>query len=175
MVRAPNAARPLDLKVMSEKVARYPGVAFLRNELGNLLAQKGRLGEAAEQYRTAVEIQPEMVVALNNLGVVEEAMGRHADAESAYRKAIKMSPLYALAHYNLGRVYDAQGVYDAAIEQYQKAIELDPGLLDVRRNPQIVSNRHLAAVLIGSYIDRGGSMLLPSQSAYPAPRRKTAP
>src|SRR5438094_892492 len=59
VVRAPNAARPLDLKVMSEKVARYPGVAFLRNELGNLLAQKGRLGEAAEQYRTAVEIQPE--------------------------------------------------------------------------------------------------------------------
>lgn len=160
---------------MSEKVARYPHVPFLRNELGNLLVKAGRLAEAAEQYRMAVQIEPEMVSAWNNLGVAEAGLGRLSEAESAYRRAIKMSPQYALAHYNLGRVHDALGSYDAAIEEYQKAIELDPGLLDVRRNPQIVSNRHLAAVLVSSYLDRGGSVLFPIQSSYPAPLRKPAP
>jgi TPR repeat/Tetratricopeptide repeat len=172
MPKQPNPARPLDLKVMSEKVARYPEVAFLRNELGNLLVQKGRLEEAVTHYRVALKLKPDMVVAWNNLGVALDGLGQHGEAEGAYRQAIKLSPQYALAHYNLGRGFDLQGNYDAALEQYQKAIELDPGLLDVRQNPQIVSNRHLAAVLLQSYLDRGGSVLLPVQSAYPAPRRK---
>ena len=42
-------------------------------------------------------------------------------------------------------------------------------LLDVKHNPQIVSNRHVAAAMLESYIDRGGSPLLPIQSAYPSP------
>ncbi|HEU4400461.1 MAG TPA: tetratricopeptide repeat protein, partial [Candidatus Polarisedimenticolia bacterium] len=157
---------------MSEKVARYPDVAFLRNELGNLLVQKGRLDEAVIHYQLAVKLEPQMVAAWNNLGVTLAGLGKVGPAKRAYQRAIKDSPQYALAHYNLGALYDTHGQYDQAIEQYKKAIQLDPGLLDVRKNPQVVGNRRLAAVLISSYVDRGGSVLLPVQTSYPPPARK---
>jgi tetratricopeptide (TPR) repeat protein len=154
---------------MTEKVARYPDVALLRNELGNLLVENGRLEEAVTQYRMAVKLEPGFATAWNNLGVAMAGLGRHEVAIAAYRKAIRAAPTYALAHYNLGVAYDARGRYNRAIASYQKAIELDPGLLDLRQNPQIASNRNLAAVLVGSYLDRGGSVVLPIQSYYPTP------
>jgi len=77
---------------------------------------------------------------------------------------------------NLGANFDQRGDYDDAIDSYQRAIELDPGLLDVRNNPQVASNRHLAAILVKSYLDRGGSAVLPFQSMYPSkPRKKPKP
>src|SRR5262245_55987252 len=42
----PNRAVPLDIDVISQKVARYPNNAYLLNELGNLLLKKGRRPEA---------------------------------------------------------------------------------------------------------------------------------
>lgn len=144
------------------------------NENANRLVAAGRLQAAYDQYRKAVQINPDLAVAWNNLGVVSAALGKYGEGESAYLRAIRVKDDYALARYNLGVLYDNQGKYDPAIEQYQKAIELDPGLLDVRRNPQVASNRHLAAVLVKSYLDRGGSVLLPVESALPppAPRKK---
>lgn len=168
-VKRPNPARPVGLDVMAEKVARYPEVALLRNELGNLLVESGRLEEAVTHYRKAVKLEPGFATAWNNLGVAMAGLGRHNIAIAAYRKAIKAVPAYALAYYNLGAAYDARGRYTRAVASYQKAIELDPGLLDLRQNPQVASNRNLAAVLIGAYLDRGGSVVLPVQSYYPTP------
>jgi tetratricopeptide (TPR) repeat protein len=143
------------------------------NEIANHLVAAGRLQAAYDQYKNAVQIKPDLAVAWNNLGVVCAALGKIGEAESAYNRAIRVKDDYALARYNLGVLYDNQGKYDPAIEQYQRAIELDPGLLDVRRNPQVASNRHLAAVLVKSYLDRGGSVLLPVESALPPqPSRK---
>ncbi len=168
-------ALPADDSRLAQKVAKNPESPTLLNELGNRLVQSGRLEEGAELYRKALKIEPEMAIVWNNLGVAYMALGRPGDAMSAYRRAIKESPQYAMAYYNLGVVYDQQDQYDDAIESYQKAIELDPGLLDVRNNPQVASNHHLAAVLVKSYLDRGGSVFLPVQSLYPAPRKKEKP
>ncbi|MFQ5876575.1 MAG: tetratricopeptide repeat protein [Acidobacteriota bacterium] len=154
---------------MAEKVARYPEVAFLRHEFGNLLARRGRLREALRQFEIAVELEPDSARVWNNIGVVRQALGRGRGAVRAYRKALRIAPSYALAYYNLGVAYDASGKYDKALDSYQTAIELDPELLDPRKNPQVASNRHLAVVILKSYIGRGGSVVLPLESAYPDP------
>ena len=108
--------------------------------------------------------------------MVYTASGKFLEGERAYRRAIKVNPAYALAYYNLGANFDQRGDYDNAINFYQRAIELDPTLLDVRVNPQVATNRHLAVILVKSYLDRGGSVVLPVQSMYPPkPRRKPAP
>jgi tetratricopeptide (TPR) repeat protein len=154
---------------MAAKVARHPNVAFLRNEYGNLLLKVGRLEEGLAQYELALELDPESPWLWNNLGVANQALRRYSKAKRAYSRAIAISPNYAMAYYNLGVVYDLRGNYSRALDHYQRAIELDPELLDLRKNPQVASNRHLAAVLIKSYIERGGSVVLPIESSLPEP------
>lgn len=173
--KPPLPARPLGLEALAARVEREPDNPFLRNELGNLLVEHSRLEEAADQYRHALRADDRFPVAWNNLGVTLQALGRMRAATRAFLRAIKVSPAYALAHYNLGMNYDARRKHKRAVQSYQKAIELDPGLLDVRNNPHVVSNRHLAEVLVKSYLDRGGSVLLPVQSFYPARGGRRAP
>jgi tetratricopeptide (TPR) repeat protein len=166
-LRKPNRAVPLDIDVLSEKVARYPNNPYLMNELGNKLLANGRRLEAEEWFEKAVDEDEDFAAAWNNLGVVRHTLGKPASAESAYREALRIQPTYALAWYNLGVVLDQQDKYDAAIKAYEKAFVLDPGLLDVKKNPQVVSNRRIPAVMSQTYIDRGGTVVFPTESSYP--------
>jgi tetratricopeptide (TPR) repeat protein len=166
-LRKPNRAVPLDVDVLSEKVARYPNNPYLMNELGNKLLASGRRLEAEEWFEKAVDEDEDFAAAWNNLGVVRHTLGKPASAESAYREALRIQPTYALAWYNLGVVLDVQNKYDAAIKAYEKAFVLDPGLLDVKKNPQVVSNRRIPAVMSQTYIDRGGTVVFPTESSYP--------
>jgi Tfp pilus assembly protein PilF len=145
------------LKDVADLLAKRPNDPGLLNEYGNQLTAAGRLEEAATQYEKAVKVDPRLAIAWHNLGVVSVGLGKHHAAQSAYKKAIEIQPTYAMAHYNLGVLLDLEGNFDDALLSYQRAIELDPTLLDVRKNPQIVSNKKISAVLIKSYLDRGGS------------------
>ncbi len=167
---------PLDYKSVVERLSQEPNNPALLNEMGNILMQRGRPKQAIVQYEKTLRAQPDLALAWNNLGVALTATDRAVEGESAYRRAIRLNPAYAMAYYNLGANFDQRGDYDDAIDSYQRAIELDPGLLDVRNNPQVASNRHLAAILVKSYLDRGGSAVLPFQSMYPSkPRKKPKP
>jgi len=176
---APPTRSDALLKDVADLLAKRPNDPGLLNEYGNQLATAGRLEEAATQYEKAIKVDPRLAIAWHNLGVVSVGLGKHFAARSAYREAIEIQPTYAMAHYNLGVLLDLEGNFDDALLSYQRAIELDPTLLDVRRNPQIVSNKKISAVLIKSYLDRGGSAYLPVQSVYPpappAARPKTTP
>ena len=166
-LRKPNRAVPLDVDVLSEKVARYPNNPYLMNELGNRLLAIGRRTDAEEWFEKAVDEDEDFAAAWNNLGVVRHTLGHPSSAESADREALRIQPTYALAWYNLGVVLDAQDKYDEAIKAYEKAFVLDPGLLDVKKNPQVVSNRRIPAVMSQTYIDRGGTVVFPTESSYP--------
>ena len=171
-----SQAYPMDYRSILDRLEDDPNNPALLNELGNLLVQYGRLRSAIVQYEKALKIQPSLAIVWNNLGVVYTASGKFLEGERAYRRAIKVNPAYALAYYNLGANFDQRGDYDNAINFYQRAIELDPTLLDVRVNPQVATNRHLAVILVKSYLDKGGSVVLPVQSMYPAKaRKKTQP
>jgi tetratricopeptide (TPR) repeat protein len=164
--RKPNPAVPLSIDALMEKVARYPGNAYLMNELGNQLLRAGRRLDAEEWFEKAVDQDGNFAAGWNNLGVVRMTLGRRSSAESAYREALDIQPAYALAWYNLGVVLDAENKYDEAIKAYERAFVLDPGLLDVKQNPQVVSNRHIPAIMSQTYIDRGGTVVFPLESAY---------
>ena len=171
-----DQAVPLDYKSIVERLSVTPNNPALLNELGNVLVQHGRLQQAVVQYVKALKIQPDLAITWNNLGVARTAQGKFADGENAYRRAIKLNPAYALAYYNLGANFDQRKNFDQALVYYQRAIEIDPGLLDVRNNPQIASNRHIPEILIQSYLDKGGSVVLAVQSMYPPkPKKKPKP
>lgn len=169
-----DQAVPLDYKSIVERLTVTPDNPALLNELGNILVQHGRLQQAVAQYDRALKVQPDLAITWNNLGVARTAQGRFAEGETAYRRAVRLNPAYALAYYNLGANFDQRKNFDEALVYYQRAIEIDPGLLDVRNNPQIATNRHIPEILIQSYLDKGGSVVLPVQSMYPPkPKKKT--
>jgi tetratricopeptide (TPR) repeat protein len=161
----PNTAVPLSVEALSQKVARYPDNPYLLNELGNLLLRQGRRKDARDRFEQAVKIDKEYAAAWNNLGVARFAMNEKGEAKTAYRKAVAIQPNFALAWYNLAVVLDAENSYDEAIKAYERAFVLDPGLLDVRKNPQVASNRRIPAVMTQTYIDRGGSVTFPTESS----------
>jgi tetratricopeptide (TPR) repeat protein len=76
--------------------------------LGWSLQEEGRLAEAVEQYRTALRLQPEAVMAYINLGGIHEELGETAAAEAAYRTAAGIQPNFGLAYARLGTQLRAQ-------------------------------------------------------------------
>ena len=72
------------------------------NNLGILLAERGRFDEAIVYYQKALEIEPNNVVAHDNLGIALVERGRIGEAMAHYRRALEIDPRYATAHNNLG-------------------------------------------------------------------------
>ena len=155
-----------------QAVASAPDDVTLHMALGNALALNRRFGEAIREYRKVLRLYPESKAAWNNIGSVYRAMGKGGEALGAYRKAVALDPRYGLAYYNMGAVYDSQGYYDQAIENYSLGIRYDPELTDSRKNPQVVTNKRLYAVLLHNYVQTAGSLVLPLEPAYPDTREK---
>ena len=85
-------------RVLELSLEKRPG---LHLSLGWSLQEEGRLSEAGEQYRTALELQPESAVAQLNMGGLYEELGELDQAEAAFRSALKQNPSYALPHARL--------------------------------------------------------------------------
>ncbi|MDY6939989.1 MAG: tetratricopeptide repeat protein [Cyanobacteriota bacterium] len=94
------------------------------NNLGNLLEAQGKPIEAAQVYRTVVQIDPTLAIGHYNLGLALKATGRLREAIEAYQQAIHFDPSYAQAYQNLGVVLLKIGNPIASRDAFQKAIAL---------------------------------------------------
>src|SRR5262249_16580885 len=88
----PGAARAMRLAVDSA-VGEPEALAWSLTQLGKLYWSNGRLGEAAREYRVALEVHPRYPAALNALAVVEAARGRRPRAIALARTAAEILPL----------------------------------------------------------------------------------
>jgi tetratricopeptide (TPR) repeat protein len=98
--------------------------AEAHTNLGNCLADKGRLDEAIAEYREAIRIKKDFPEAHNNLGYALQDQGRLDAAIAEYREAIRVKKDYSTAHNNLGNALKDQGRLDAAIAEYREAIRI---------------------------------------------------
>ena len=169
--RLVDAATAADVAYWEQQVAGSPDDVTVRLALGNAYAIKNRYGEAVREYRKVLRDYPEYKPAWNNLGSAYRAMGRKGRALDAYGKALKFDPRYALAYYNIGVIYDSAGEYDRALEYYGEAFKYNPELMDPRKNPQVVTNRRVFAVLLHNYLESAGTLALPLEPAFPAPEK----
>lgn len=71
------------------------------DNLGNALAQQGKLEEAAAHYRLALELKPENPEAHFNLGYCLAKEGKRGEAEEEYTLALKQRPDYPAARRQL--------------------------------------------------------------------------
>lgn len=115
-------------KAYRQAIKLTPEIAYLWNNLGNLLADHlGRPQEAEAAYRQAIALDPKNAFSWNNLGVLlVDDLGRPQEAEAAYRQAISLDPNYALPWNNLGNLLaDDLDRPQEAEAAFRHAMELD--------------------------------------------------
>lgn len=159
---------PLDEKLLAQekRVAEEPGSASLRNDFGNLLAERRFPKEAREQYEKALKLDKTFFLPAYNLGMMEESEGRLGPAASAYREAIRRRRGFPPAHFHLGRVYEQQGRDDDAVEEFAKAIRIDGSMRDPKRNPLVVDSRLIDQASLVNYPRDVARAALTHDAAY---------
>ncbi len=143
----------LDDRIAEEerRVNADPDNANLRNDFGNLLAQRRFSEDARIEYERALDADSSHFLAAYNLGLLWETEGKFSKAVSAYRKAISRKPGFPASHFHLGRLYERRGMDGFAVQEYAKAFRLDPQMRDPRYNPLIVDTRLLERASLVNY------------------------
>ena len=86
----------------------------------------GRIDDAIEECKRAIEVDPEFGNPYNDIGAYLLAKGQPDDAIEWFEKA-KLAPNYEPRHYpfmNLGRLYAQKGMVMKAIEEFAEALRL---------------------------------------------------
>jgi adenylate cyclase len=91
------------------------------------LTATGRLEEAVQEMKKALELEPASLVMNTFMGATLYYAGRYDEAIDQCRRTIEMDPNFTVAHWYLGLAYEQKQVLDAATEEFKKAISLSGG------------------------------------------------
>ncbi len=91
--------------------------AEIYSDLGFVLDQLGRRGEAVECYKKALDLNPQCGPAHFNLAVALVGEGKLEEAVRELREALRVDPGNAEAHRNLRAILARQGQSGAARDE----------------------------------------------------------
>ena len=94
------------------------------NIYGLALQEKRLVDESKEQFKIAIELNPNNFEALNNYAISLSNTSELDLAEEVYLKALKIKPNYINAIFNLGKLNFKKKKYNEAIKLYLKALEI---------------------------------------------------
>lgn len=109
-----------------------PSCMVCQNNLGNILLDQDRLGEAETAFRAAVTARPESAGPRNNLGAVLVRLGRFDEAAAQFRDAMRLAPDRIGGALNLGLLYVVQGKFAEAIPLLRHVLAQRPDRPDAR-------------------------------------------
>jgi protein O-mannosyl-transferase len=143
-------------------LASTPTSSIARNNLAQVLLDKGELDEAIGLSREVLAVNAKDLAARNNLGFALLAKGRVDESIPDFQQAIAIQPFAPNPYYNLGRACLKKGLYEFAITNFQTAIRLQPdfasaycnlgyALLQAGRIPDAVSNYEQSIALEPDY------------------------
>ena len=98
------------------------------NNLANAYSKEGKIDQAIETAKMAVQLRPDYGIAHFNLGNLYASQGRFDLAQRHFEEAIRLYPNYAQAHSNLGQLLAQQGDLEGGIREFRKTIDLNPSL-----------------------------------------------
>lgn len=90
------------------------------------LKRQGKLREAEEAYRKAIQFDPKYCDAMDNLGVLLRGRGELDEAAEWYRRSLAVKPDNPVAHQDLAVVYSIKGDRAKTEAEYRWLIEHDP-------------------------------------------------
>lgn len=104
-----------------------------RLESGKRAYNAGRLAEAAEEFRRALEVRPDSVEARINLAAALSQQGDRAGAITRLREAVALAPANLTARFNLALLLSAGGPSPEAIEHLNAVLATKPQDAEARR------------------------------------------
>lgn len=96
--------------------------------------QRGALAEAEALCRQALDVEPDLFVALNLAGAIALRTGRAQAAAEWLGRAVAAAPAEAAVRVNYGVALQSSGRPDEAIESYRQAIGLRPDFPEAHNN-----------------------------------------
>lgn len=111
--------------------ANDPEIQFLQ---GLAFRQQGRLLDALNAFRKAVELRPEYAEARMALGVQYLAAGNYAEALAQLEVTVHLVPTLVAAHLNLGDAYRAQKEWKKAKAEFDNALRMQDPLPEAHFN-----------------------------------------
>jgi putative PEP-CTERM system TPR-repeat lipoprotein len=128
-----ESGKPSEAEAYVNKwLAENPKNATIRIYLGDTAASAGNLKAAVALYRTAVDNEPNNVVALNNLAWIGSELG-DSKALGYAERAAKLAPDSAAVLDTYGTILIRQGETSKGLDYLGRASTLDPGAYAVRR------------------------------------------
>ncbi len=92
---------------------------------GNFAFQAGRFEEAAQEYRQALEADPEDPVTRSNLAGALAMLGGGDAAILQYGEALRLDPLNVTAHFGMGVLSAQRGRDEEAVKHYLVVVEVN--------------------------------------------------
>ncbi len=130
-----RAGRHAEVERLGRELAdRHPKAFEAWYLLGLAALAQGRVQEAVQPFKRAVELNPGMAPAQFNLGFALEKLGRMDEALEAYRRTLACDPRLPDAHNNLGNVLQKLKRHEEALAAYKQAIALRPQNAGYRMN-----------------------------------------
>lgn len=123
------------------------GIVYRNQTTSSDMTYRGKTQEllqrAAEEFKTAIETDPNNPEAHNRLGEIYRMQGRLDQAKTEFERSTQLDPRYSEAVANEGTIYRAQGQNAEAKGKYRKAIALN-------------SKNHLAHYYLGEALVNEG-------------------
>jgi tetratricopeptide (TPR) repeat protein len=121
---ARNSVWTDEVRLWEDAAGKSPGKTWVQIKLGNAYQKKGLLNRAAERYRIAIRLSPDMPEAHNNLCYNYNSQGLFDKAIERCTIAVKLNPFHASAYYNMGIAYQSKGQFGKAVQHYKTAISI---------------------------------------------------
>ena len=115
------------VELYRDSVALYP-TAEAHTFLGWTYHFQGKIDEAIDECKRAIEIDPVFGNPYNDIGAYLIDLNRHDEAIPWLEQAIaakRYEPRH-FPYFNLGRVYLAKGMINRAREHFQKSLAIEP-------------------------------------------------
>jgi Tfp pilus assembly protein PilF len=115
------------IDLYKQSIALHP-TAEAHTFLGWTYRFQGRLEEAIEECRRAIEVDPAFGNPYNDIGAYLIELGRAAEAIPWLEQATRAERYesYHFPWHNLGRVYLEQELYNLARDCFQHALDIEP-------------------------------------------------
>ena len=128
----------LDLALKSKEMS--PEVAEIRNSLGAILLDLGRIAEAEGEFREALSLNKGFEPALRNLAKLLHRSKRFGEAGSIYQELMRKAPSDHFLLLNFGLILFEIGESTKAAEIFGRILETDPENHDAKRAQSLVSD-----------------------------------
>lgn len=113
-------------KEFRRSLAIDPSYAVVHGRLGSVLAEEGKIDEAAAECRRAFELDPGLYEPRYTLANLLVSQGHDDEALEQFRRTIELKQDHAEAHNNLAGILARRGRTEEALKHFRKSLALKP-------------------------------------------------